>query len=178
MLNRTLGLLLIILSIASCSSSKKNNEVTSSPKINQDATQKDGKAQPAVVGDVAIFSIPEKQLKKSEVTTQVIYFDTNSAELNNEAVSKLNDKVVPEAINSKTKKIVIEAHCDERGSKAYNQKLSKKRAKSVKNYLIKNGAKAANIRTVGYGESKPVALGHDEESWSKNRRAITIIIKK
>ena len=83
-----------------------------------------------------------------------------------------------EAKSSQTKKVVIEAHCDERGSKSYNQTLSNKRAKSVKNYLSSNGVENFKIKTVGYGESKPIDLGHNEEAWAKNRRAVTISIKK
>jgi len=170
MLKKSLTLLAIALTIASCSANKKNTE--------SDSVQKEPEKKVVATEDVKMFSVSEAEIAKSESGPHVVYFDTDSAKLDNAATSILSEKVLPEAQNLKTKKVVIEAHCDERGSKAYNQKLSEKRAAAVKKYLVENGVKNAKIRTVGYGKSKPVALGHDEASWSKNRRAITISIKK
>jgi peptidoglycan-associated lipoprotein len=177
MLNKKLLLLLATLAVASCSANKKsanaenNSFVAKEPKV---VVQEEKLSE---VEEDEMFSVSADEIKKSESGPHVVYFDTNSSNLNVEAVATLTQKVLSEAKSAKTKKVVIEAHCDERGSKAYNQKLSKRRAKAVKDYLVKNGVEV-KIKTVGYGESKPVALGHDEESWAKNRRAITISIKK
>lgn len=174
--NKNLLLLLAALAIASCSSNNKNAESNlSTPKNPQKIAEAQENSE---IEEDSMFSVSADELKKSQSGPHVVYFSTNSDKLDQEAVSTLNQKVLAEAKSSKTKKVVIEAHCDERGSKTYNQNLSEKRAKSVKTYLVKNGVKDVKIKTVGYGESKPVALGHDEESWAKNRRAVTISIKK
>ncbi len=174
--NKKLLLLLVVFAVASCSSNKKNNDADTKPvSVKQEPSKV---AVEENIEDTTMFSVTADELKKSESGPQVVYFDTNSSKLDGEATDTLKKKVLPEAKNLKTKKVVIEAHCDERGSEAYNQKLSERRAKSVKRYLVKNGVSDVKIKTVGYGESKPVALGHDEESWSKNRRAVTISIKK
>jgi len=67
--------------------------------------------------------------------------------------------------------IVVEGHCDERGSEEYNLGLGERRASAVKQYLVDSGIPASKIDTVSFGEARPAARGHDETAWSKNRRA-------
>ena len=74
------------------------------------------------------------------------------------------------------KRLTIEGHADERGTREYNLALGERRANAAKNYLASLGVDAARISTVSYGKERPVALGSDEESWSKNRRAVTVTI--
>ncbi len=65
----------------------------------------------------------------------------------------------------------VEGNADERGSNEYNLALGQRRADGVKQMLVLGGAKAGQIETVSYGEEKPKATGHDEASWSQNRRS-------
>lgn len=73
-------------------------------------------------------------------------------------------------------RVTIEGHCDERGTRDYNLALGERRANAAKSYLASLGVDAARIATVSYGKERPVALGSDEDSWAKNRRAVTITI--
>lgn len=72
---------------------------------------------------------------------------------------------------NKNAKVRVEGNADERGSSEYNLALGQRRANNVKKLLILSGAKAAQVETVSFGEEKPRASGHDEASWSQNRRA-------
>lgn len=74
------------------------------------------------------------------------------------------------------KQATIEGHCDERGTRDYNLALGERRANAAKNYLISLGIDAARISTVSYGKERPLALGSDESSWARNRRAVTVTI--
>ena len=74
------------------------------------------------------------------------------------------------------KRITIEGHADERGTREYNLALGERRANAAKNYLVSLGIDAARITTVSHGKEKPVALGSDEASWAQNRRAVTVTI--
>jgi peptidoglycan-associated lipoprotein len=69
------------------------------------------------------------------------------------------------------RKVRVEGNADERGSNEYNLALGQRRADGVKQMLVLGGAKASQIETVSYGEEKPKATGHDEASWSQNRRS-------
>lgn len=98
-----------------------------------------------------------------------IYFDFDKYNLRDDAKKTLetNAKLLME--NSKTR-IAIEGHCDERGTNEYNLALGEKRASAARDYLIRLGVDAAQISVISYGEERPVSMGHDEESWAKNRR--------
>ena len=68
-------------------------------------------------------------------------------------------------------RLIVEGHCDERGTVEYNLALGQKRAEAVKDYLLKLGIEAGRIRTISYGKEVPVESGKSEEAWAKNRRA-------
>lgn len=68
--------------------------------------------------------------------------------------------------------LVIEGHCDERGTEEYNRALGERRARAVEGKMSENGVDLANIRTVSYGEDKPAVAGSGESAWSQNRRAV------
>lgn len=71
---------------------------------------------------------------------------------------------------------VIEGHCDERGTREYNLALGDRRANAAKNYLVAQGVNPARLSVMSYGKERPDALGSDEVSWAKNRRAVTVTI--
>jgi len=67
--------------------------------------------------------------------------------------------------------LLIEGHCDERGTNEYNVALGDRRAKTTMDYLVAHGVPAARITIVSYGEERPLCTTHDEACWAKNRRA-------
>jgi peptidoglycan-associated lipoprotein len=71
--------------------------------------------------------------------------------------------------------VVIEGHCDERGTIEYNLALGQRRAQTVRDYLTSLGVQGARMRTKSYGEERPVDPGHTEEGWARNRRAEFVI---
>jgi peptidoglycan-associated lipoprotein len=72
--------------------------------------------------------------------------------------------------NEKTS-VLIEGHCDERGTNEYNMALGEQRALSARRYLVGLGVDASRLSTISYGEEKPLDPGSNEEAWAKNRRA-------
>lgn len=74
-------------------------------------------------------------------------------------------------------KIIIEGHCDERGTVEYNLALGEKRANSAKSYLVNYGIDPSRISVVSYGKERPFDTGHDEAAWAKNRRAHFVMQK-
>jgi peptidoglycan-associated lipoprotein len=67
--------------------------------------------------------------------------------------------------------VLIEGHCDERGTNEYNLALGERRAKSTMNYLVSQGVQASRITIISYGEERPTCTQKNEECWAKNRRA-------
>ena len=71
----------------------------------------------------------------------------------------------------------IEGNCDERGTNEYNLALGDRRGNSAKNFLISLGIAADRIETISYGEERPRGLGHNEASWSQNRRDDFVLVR-
>ena len=71
--------------------------------------------------------------------------------------------------------VLVEGHCDERGTNEYNLALGDRRAQSAKNFLMYLGIDASRLSTVSYGEEKPLDPGSSPNAWSKNRRAHFVI---
>jgi peptidoglycan-associated lipoprotein len=67
--------------------------------------------------------------------------------------------------------LIIEGHCDEKGSAEYNVGLGERRALSVRDYLERLGIPAVRLRTISYGSERPEVLEHTQAAWAKNRRA-------
>ncbi|HPC36142.1 MAG TPA: peptidoglycan-associated lipoprotein Pal [Candidatus Marinimicrobia bacterium] len=103
----------------------------------------------------------------------MVHFDYDSYELRPDAIAALEKaakilKKYPDAI------ITIEGHCDERGTVEYNLALGERRAHAVKTYFINYGINPNNLITISYGKEKPIDPGHNEDAWSKNRRAVLV----
>ncbi len=104
-----------------------------------------------------------------------IYFDTDMFNIDAEDQAALGTQAQWLA-RYPAKRVTLEGHADERGTRDYNLALGERRANAAKNYLVSLGVDAARVNTVSYGKERPVALGSDEASWSKNRRAVTVTI--
>ena len=77
-------------------------------------------------------------------------------------------------INHKRMHVRVEGHTDERGSREYNVALGERRANAIANILMLKGVPQDQISVVSYGKEKPAVAGHDESSWSQNRRVVII----
>ncbi len=111
---------------------------------------------------------PEEEVKIPFILSR-IHFDYDKYDVRPEDAKILEKnvevlKVYPDA------RVIIEGHCDERGTNEYNLALGEKRANSAKDYLIMLGISKDRMSTISYGEEKPFDLGHNEIAWSKNRR--------
>ena len=107
---------------------------------------------------------------KARGLLQTIYFDLDKHDLSDTARSTLRTNA--EWLKAHPNwKVVVEGHCDERGTTEYNLELGSRRSRAVRDYLISLGIPESRFRTVSYGEERPASPGHDEAAWAKNRRA-------
>ncbi|MGD2053851.1 MAG: peptidoglycan-associated lipoprotein Pal [Gammaproteobacteria bacterium] len=104
------------------------------------------------------------------LSIKTIYFDYDSSEISEDNVEVIKHHGKYLALNSDVT-MRLEGHTDERGAREYNIALADRRAQAVKKLLLFEGASDAQITIISYGEEKPAAFGHDEESWKLNRRA-------
>jgi peptidoglycan-associated lipoprotein len=106
-----------------------------------------------------------------------ILFDFDSYSIQAQYTPKLKDIRDWLARNNNVA-IIIEGHCDERGTAEYNLALGQKRAEAVKEYLVKGGIAEIRIKTISYGKEAPSDPGHAEDAWAKNRRAHFTVERK
>ncbi|MCX7819237.1 MAG: OmpA family protein [Kiritimatiellae bacterium] len=107
---------------------------------------------------------------------QPVYFAYDSSAIESSERSKI--EAVADALRAApSKRLIIEGHCDERGSNEYNLALGERRALAIRAYLIGLGIAADRIQTKSFGEEQPVAFGHNEEAWRLNRRGEFVIIE-
>ena len=115
-------------------------------------------------------STESTQPSEPQTSLQDAYFDFDDAALRADAKASLENNARFMERNSGTA-VVIEGHCDERGSVEYNLALGERRAKAAKEFLVSYGIAASRLTTISYGKERPADPGHYEAAWAKNRRA-------
>jgi peptidoglycan-associated lipoprotein len=151
--------------LAACSTAKEELE-----KDNFNSVQVSDKAIVGGAGDVSSFYDDEANTHPLEVGNQTYYFEFDQSRIESKDSPSLRVQA-HYLISHPQAKILIAGNTDERGSREYNIGLGQRRALSVANFLRANGVSNKQILTVSYGAEKPVAFGHSEADYSKNRRA-------
>ena len=127
-------------------------------------------AQPG--GATAPGAAPRPSIREFTETTalQDIYFDFDQSTIRPDAARTLDANASWMKSNA-NHLILIEGHCDERGTNEYNLALGERRARSTMNYLVAQGVQASRITIISYGEERPTCSEKTEACWGKNRRA-------
>lgn len=113
---------------------------------------------------------------RTEFADQTVYFDFDKSNIKPSEISKLEIVAKRMKENFPGKKLLIEGHCDERGTEEYNRALGDRRALSVREKLVQLGLDAAIVHTITFGEEKPADPGHTPAAWDKNRRGELILL--
>jgi peptidoglycan-associated lipoprotein len=106
-----------------------------------------------------------------------VHFDFDSAKIRPSEVGKL-EAVASWMKSNPGAKLVVEGHCDERGTAEYNRALGERRAQAAREKLVALGVDASRITTISYGKDRPADLGHSEAAWAKNRRCEFATVKE
>jgi len=111
----------------------------------------------------------EEIARRERFVSEHIHFEFDKSRLLPEAKEILRRKAKWLKENPDVS-VIIEGHCDERGTNEYNMALGDRRAHSAKSYLIDLGIAPERMKTISYGEERPFDPRHNEEAWAKNRR--------
>jgi peptidoglycan-associated lipoprotein len=112
----------------------------------------------------------------ASISSDRVFFDTDRYDIDAEDRATLQSQAQWLA-KYPNNRVTIEGHCDERGTRDYNIALGERRANAAKNALVGLGVDPSRITTISYGKERPDALGSDEGSWARNRRAVSITIQ-
>ena len=181
-LDRMMLIVLVVLGLLAVGCSKKAMENQSSLDENQ-SPQPEQQQEAAVQPELAQETEPsdsgqvegDTSAAQNHFLNEYIYFDYDSAVLRTDAMEQLRAKAEWLENNTDVNLLVIQGHCDERGTNAYNMALGAKRADAVKQYLTDLGLSSHRFETQSFGEERPLDSGHTEEAWAKNRRAAFVI---
>ena len=120
------------------------------------------------------WSLEKYDQDRTAFANQTVHFAFDSAAVLSKEENKLI--IVAEKLKSDpSARLLIEGHCDERGTEEYNRALGERRALALREALSRAGIDASYIRTLSYGKDKPADSGHDEAAWNKNRRGEFIL---
>lgn len=122
--------------------------------------------------------LPEVIEKKTEDLLKSlgdIYFDYDRFSIRNDAISVLEENAQTLASGLSSNKIVIEGHCDQRGTESYNMVLGERRANAVREYLVDLGVPSEKLQVVSYGKEKPFCTDQTEVCWQENRRGHFVV---
>ncbi|MBI5179771.1 MAG: peptidoglycan-associated lipoprotein Pal, partial [Nitrospirae bacterium] len=151
----------IISGCAKKATTKAEGETVAKPAVEEKA--------PAPKEEPKLAAVEEKRLELRDA-----FFDFDKSNIREDAKAPLQNNAEFLRSNKNTK-VVIEGHCDERGTIEYNIALGQRRAESVKRYLINLGIDASRISTVSYGKERPFCKEHNENCYQSNRRAHFIV---
>jgi peptidoglycan-associated lipoprotein len=126
------------------------------------------------IQSVANEGIESADLESAITTEQTspladVSFPYNEAALTDEARATL-EKHAAWLQTRRELRVLIEGHCDERGTVGYNLALGERRAQAARDYLVSLGVSQGRLTTVSLGKERPLDLGHDESAWAHNRR--------
>jgi peptidoglycan-associated lipoprotein len=165
---KTTILALSIMGLAACSSTGDEEAMASTADTSGiDATT--AAAQRAEAERLAREREAQQRMEAAALATTVFYFDFDVSEFmaSDRDVLAIHGRNL--AANS-SRRVRLEGHADERGTREYNLALGERRANSIRDYLVVNGASLSQIETVSYGEERPADTGQTEASYRLNRR--------
>lgn len=139
-------------------------------KKTEPATMKKEEPVVAKAEPKRVETVPVKEV--TEATSSQfgnIHFDFDKYDIREDAKPILK-AVANRLIKNKDAKMILEGHCDERGTNEYNLALGEKRAKSATDYIVSAGVTKNRLDTISYGEEKPLCKEQTEDCWQKNRR--------
>lgn len=166
-------IMLASLLVAGCSSTGSEDEPTDPavPEVPQDPTEPPvaPPAEPPAVDANLLPYVPGT----TRLISRTFYFGYDRAVINPDDLAAL-EMHATFLRNNRDRSIVLEGHCDERGTREYNLALGERRSDAVRSFLTSAGVSPRQIETVSYGEERPEDSGHTEASWTRNRRAVMI----
>lgn len=152
-------------------------EIPPEEKLKREEAPRQEKTEPARTEETFAHVSTEELIKRLQEQIKDIHFDFDKYEIKQEDVPTL--KKVAELLQKNSRlRVIIEGHCDERGTNEYNFALGQKRANAAKQYLIVLGVASSKIDIISYGEEKPLCTEQNEACWQKNRRAHFVFIEE
>ena len=165
---------LLVFFLAACSTTSKDTADSSGTGSSSSSSDVSSSGSDSSSSEASAGIAPGSQEDLIVNVGDRVFFNYDSSELDSDAQELLQDQVAWLKQYSDVS-VIIEGHCDERGTREYNLALGEKRAQSVKNYLISLGISSDRVSTISYGKERPAVIGSNDGAWAQNRRSVTIV---
>lgn len=168
---RLAAILVAVAIAAGCAGRKatqQDDEATAVPSTPSQSETRPARPTPPTEPELTPEQRRELEVQKM-LSTRTLYFEYDESEIRPEYL----DVIAAHAqhlVRNPDQRILLEGHCDERGSREYNIGLGERRAHAVRRAMLVQGVSASQIRTISYGEERPAVPGHNESAWARNRR--------
>ena len=165
---------LLVFFLAACSTTSKDTADSSGTGSSSSSSDVSSSGSDSSSSEASAGIAPGSQEDLIVNVGDRVFFNYDSSELDSDAQELLQDQVAWLKQYSDVS-VIIEGHCDERGTREYNLALGEKRAQSVKNYLISLGISSDRVSTISYGKERPAVIGSNDGAWAQNRRSVTLV---
>lgn len=163
---RVMTLFMLTLTLAACGD-KPVKEPAAETEVPQTTTRP---ATPMPPPEPTLSAAEQRELALRQLLDQrTLYFDYDESDIRREFLDVIEAHAKNLARNP-SQRVILEGHCDERGSREYNIGLGERRAHAVRQAFLLQGVSSDQVRTISYGEERPAETAHNESAWARNRR--------
>jgi peptidoglycan-associated lipoprotein len=155
--------------VAACASKPTQDDEAAARAAAERAAAEAAAAETRRVTEPEVVELDPLEDPSSILAQRIIYFDFDRSDVKPEFMAVIQAHA-QYMVAHPDARVTLEGHTDERGAREYNIALGNRRAQAVRRMLMFHGVADRQVTTVSYGEEKPVALGQNEEAWSRNRR--------
>ncbi len=169
------AVLILVAFLAACASTNKSGSQSSTDGTGAQTSGAGGQKSAKEL-EMEAQKAEDERRRQQMLSETVVYFQFDSSAVDDQARAVIEAHAAYLAKNPNVS-VQLAGHCDERGTREYNLALGERRSQSVEKLMRAMGVTGNRIKTVSYGEEKPVDPGHDESAWRKNRR-VELVYKR
>jgi len=162
-------LALMLSACAGFGSSRQETASTQADESPAASSADSGDAETSAVDIPGLINGVRIDQESSPENVRTVYFEYDSSEVRSEFISIIAAHGELLSVD-RGRRVVLEGHADERGSREYNIALGERRALSVRRLLLSSGGSSSQVQVISYGEERPAVVGQNEAAWSQNRR--------
>jgi peptidoglycan-associated lipoprotein len=148
----------------------------STPPVIGTSGPTEGIPSPAEIGLAEDGDLANREMNRGEFASQTVYFDYDQANVKTGEIPKAEEVAALLRVKGAGYDLLIEGHCDERGTEEYNRALGERRALAIREVLMQTGLSGTRVFTRTFGKDKPALASHDEAAFSRNRRGEFVLV--
>jgi len=166
---RAIALIILAITMVACGGRQATPDTSDQTPVDTSRSET-RPTRPTAPAAPTLSAAEQRELALRQLLGQrTLYFDYDRTEIRSE-FAEIIEAHARNLASDPSQRILLEGHCDERGSREYNIGLGERRAHTVRRAMLLQGVSADQISTISYGEERPALKAHNESAWARNRR--------